>query len=43
VRTDNCPECRWVAVVDANGRRRLEMRWSLPIAAPAEESVRRAA
>ena len=25
-----CPECRWVPVVDAAGRRRLEMRWDRP-------------
>jgi hypothetical protein len=43
MRVNECPECRWVPVVDGNGRRRLEMRWSLPIAAPAEESLRRAA
>jgi len=37
---NNCPECRWVPVVDQAGRRRLEMRWqtsapvvSLPVAA----------
>jgi hypothetical protein len=24
-----CPECRWIPVVDADGRRRLEMRWQL--------------
>ena len=28
-----CPECRWVPVVDAKGRRRLEMRWDPPAAA----------
>jgi hypothetical protein len=43
VREKDCPECRWVTVVDGNGRRRLEMRWNLPVAAPAEESVRPAA
>jgi hypothetical protein len=32
-----------VPVVDGNGRRSLEMRWTLPIAAPAQASVRRAA
>ena len=36
------PECRWVAVVDGAGRRRLEMRWQLPIGAP-EVPVSRAA
>ena len=39
----NCPECRWVPVVDGSGRRRLEMRWQLAIAAPAQESLSRAA
>jgi hypothetical protein len=39
----NCPECRWIPVVDGSGRRRLEMRWRLPIAAPAQESLSRAA
>ena len=39
----NCPECRWVPVVDGSGRRRLEMRWQLPIAAPAQESLSPAA
>jgi hypothetical protein len=43
MRDKECPECRWVPVVDGSGRRRLEMRWHLPIAAPAEESVARAA
>ncbi len=43
MRNVECPECRWVAVVDGSGRRRLEMRWNLPVAAPAAESVRRAA
>lgn len=32
----NCPECRWVPVVDGSGRRRLEMRWVPSVtAAPA--------
>jgi hypothetical protein len=43
VREKDCPECRWVTVVDAGGRRHLEMRWSLPVTVPAEEPVRRAA
>jgi hypothetical protein len=43
MREMNCPECRWVPVVDGSGRRRLEMRWQLPIAAPAQESLSRAA
>ncbi len=25
-----CPECRWVSVVDGAGRRRMEMRWENP-------------
>ena len=25
-----CPECTWVAVVDASGRRHMEMRWQPP-------------
>ena len=40
MRATNCPECRWVSVVDEAGRRRLEMRWQgaapvhrLPVAA----------
>ena len=34
MRTNDCPECRWVPVVDESGRRRLEMRWqtSAPVA-----------
>jgi hypothetical protein len=43
MRDKECPECRWVSVVDGSGRRRLEMRWDLPTAAPAGESVTRAA
>ena len=27
------PECRWVPLVDAQGRRRLEMRWESPVVA----------
>jgi hypothetical protein len=40
-----CPECRWVSVVDANGRRRLEMRWQLsgPVTAVPAAPVSRAA
>jgi hypothetical protein len=30
MRTQECPECRWVPVVDGTGRRRLEMRWVRP-------------
>jgi len=43
MRDVECPECRWVPVVDGVGRRRLEMRWNLPVAAPAASSVSRAA
>jgi hypothetical protein len=42
MRDKECPECRWVAVVDAAGRPRLEMRWQLPAGAP-EAPVSRAA
>ena len=34
MREKDCPQCRWVAVVDRAGRQRFEMRWQLPIAAP---------
>jgi len=27
MRVQECPQCRWVPVVDGAGRRRLEMRW----------------
>ncbi len=30
MREVTCPQCRWVPVVDASGRRRLEMRWLRP-------------
>jgi hypothetical protein len=30
MRTQECPQCRWVPVVDGSGRRRLEMRWTQP-------------
>ncbi len=44
MRTQNCPECRWVPVVDGSGRRRLEMRWVSPgAAAPASLPAARAA
>jgi hypothetical protein len=33
MRSNECPECRWVPVVDGSGRRRLEMRWQLPVPA----------
>ncbi|WP_171058066.1 hypothetical protein [Modestobacter altitudinis] len=26
----DCPQCRWVPVVDEAGHRRLEMRWVRP-------------
>jgi hypothetical protein len=42
MRETNCPQCRWVPVVDGSGRRRLEMRWQLPSAAPAEWTLSRA-
>jgi hypothetical protein len=35
------PQCRWVPVVDAAGRRSLEMRWSTP--APAAQPAPRTA
>jgi len=35
MRNTESPECRWVPVVDGSGRRRLEMRWQLPVSAPA--------
>jgi hypothetical protein len=41
MRTKECPECRWVAVVDAAGRPHLEMRWQLPM--PVKVPVSRAA
>jgi hypothetical protein len=43
MREVNCPQCRWVPVVDGYGRRRLEMRWQLPLAVPAESTLSRAA
>ena len=30
MRDKKCPDCSWVPVVDATGRRRLEMRWQVP-------------
>ena len=33
MRDKMCPECHWVPVVDAKGRRRLEMRWLPPVVA----------
>jgi len=43
MREMNCPQCRWVPVVDGSGRRRLEMRWQLPLAAPAASTLSQAA
>lgn len=43
MRSTECPECHWVPVVDRSGRRRLEMRWHLPVAAPAASTLARAA
>jgi hypothetical protein len=37
-----CPECRWVAVSDENGRRRLEMRWATPTPPVAAREIRAA-
>jgi hypothetical protein len=37
-----CPQCRWVAVVDSTGRRRLEMRWQ-KLPTPSDAAVVRAA
>jgi hypothetical protein len=42
MRERECPECRWVPVVDGSGRRRLEMRWTTP-AAVVDAPARRAA
>jgi hypothetical protein len=33
MREKNCPECRWVWVVDQAGRRHMEMRWQRVTAA----------
>lgn len=27
---ENAPSCRWVPVTNADGRERMEMRWSAP-------------
>ncbi len=43
MRETNCHQCRWVPVVDGSGRRRLEMRWQLPLAAPAASTLSPAA
>jgi hypothetical protein len=42
MREKDCPECRWVSVVDETGRRRLEMRWQ-PQLGPTPAEVTRAA
>ena len=34
MRTEECPESRWVTVVDPDGRPRLEMRWHVPAVVP---------
>ncbi|WP_158544786.1 hypothetical protein [Blastococcus sp. TF02-09] len=39
MRSPECPECRWVPVLDESGRRRLEMRWELPVSAPAPATL----
>jgi hypothetical protein len=39
MRDKEFPECRWVTVVDADGRRRLEMRWHLPVVTTQEQIV----
>jgi hypothetical protein len=39
MRAQDCPECRWVPVVDGSGRRRLEMRWQLPVPAATSAAV----
>jgi hypothetical protein len=45
MRVAECPQCRWVPVVDGSGRRRLEMRWAgqAPGSAPSTRDTRRAA
>ena len=47
MRQNDCPEIRWVPVIDQTGRRRLEMRWqtSAPVTAlrPAAARMSRAA
>ena len=39
MRDKEFPECRWVTVVDADGRRGLEMRWHLPVVTTQEQIV----
>ena len=45
MRENLCPEIHWVPVVDAAGRRRLEMRWDRPVSSvvPMRGTVRVAA
>jgi hypothetical protein len=42
MRAKDCPECRWVSVVDAAGRRRLEMRWQPLVVPPPAQDARAA-
>ncbi|WP_280790575.1 hypothetical protein [Blastococcus sp. CT_GayMR20] len=42
MRAKNCPECHWVFVVDAAGRRHLEMRWQ-PLVGASQAKAARAA
>jgi hypothetical protein len=42
MREKDCPECRWVSVVEPTGRRRLEMRWQ-PLTVATQIQVARAA
>ena len=30
MRTNPCPQVRWVSVVDSSGHRHMEMRWTVP-------------
>ena len=43
MRGEERAECRWVSVVDATGRRRLEMSWHLPVVTAQAETVARQA
>jgi hypothetical protein len=45
MRENQCPELKWVPVVDGAGRRRLEMRWEAPVSSvvPMRATVRLAA
>jgi hypothetical protein len=42
MREKSCPECQWVSVVDSTGRRRIEMRWQLPVVASQTPAARAA-